>query len=325
MAKTPPAEKPLINLLPFQQEVFWQTYRLLFMVWRRQAGKSHLFGSKAMSRCIKLRDHLVCYVSGSLLMGQEIVIKEAKLWAVLIDAYRKVARMSGGQLRTSADVGGMAIPTDGDKEGSLLDFDALCDLFENSKLECRIWHDNTSYSRTRVLSPNPDTARGFSGDILGDEIGFWPDFKATWDAIEPIISRNPAWLMWLATTPPADDTHPTYELLMPDQESFEVNPRGNWYKTQSNNGTGFPVHRVDAYDAEAAGLPLFSLQDGVPTSVGEARLQAVDRESFDRNYLLKFIAGGAAALNLTDILKAQMRGSQLGIANRVFETISQAA
>ncbi len=308
-------EKSLVNFLPFQQEVFWSTLRLLFMVWRRQAGKSHTFGSKALSRCMMRRDHIVCYVSGSILMGQEIIIKEAQVWAKLIESYRLAARDAQMQFTTSGD----------DEKGNLLDLDAICDLFENSKLECRIWHDNTSFSRTRVLSPNPDTARGFSGDVLGDEIGFWPDFRATWDAVEPIISRNPEWLMWLATTPPKDDRHPTYELLMPDHESFPVNAKGNWYQTQSDNGRGYPVHRVDAYDAEQAGLPLYSLADGKPTSVGEARLQAVDRESFDRNYLLKFIPGGAAALNLSDIVAAQMRGAQLGTAHRVFETIKMAA
>ena len=166
--------------------------------------------------------------------------------------------------------------------------------------------------------------RGFLR-FLGDEIGFWPDFRATWDAVEPIISRNPEWLMWLATTPPKDDTHPTYELLMPDQESFPVSEKGNWYQTQSESGKGYPVHRVDAYDAEKAGLPLYSLDDGKPVSIGEARAQAVDRESFDRNYLLKFIPGGAAALTLSDLVQAQLRGGNLGTANRVFETIELAA
>ena len=165
-----PSNKPLINLLPFQKEVFWSKLRLLFMVWRRQAGKSHTFGSKALSRCMLRRDHIVCYVSGSILMGQEIIIKEAQVWSKLIEAYRIAARQSKQKLTTSAD----------DDKGKLLDLDAVCDLFENSKLECRLWHDETSYSRTRVLSPNPDTARGFSGDVLGDEIGFWPDFRATW-------------------------------------------------------------------------------------------------------------------------------------------------
>lgn len=321
----PRTSEPVVKFLSFQEEVFWSTLRLLFMLWRRQSGKSHTFGSKALSRCIQRPNHLVCYVSGSILMGQEIVMKEAQLWAKLIDSYRALVRQQGYMLTTSADVMGLALASNEERQRRTLDLDAMADLFENSKLECRIWHSGTNYSRTRVLSPNPDTARGFSGDVLGDEIGFWPDFKATWDAVEPIISRNPEWIMWMATTPPADDMHPTYELLMPDQQTFEVNPRGNWYRTQSETGKGYPVHRLDAYDAEAAGLPLYSLETGEPISVGEARLMAIDRDSFDRNYLLQFIPGGAAALSLTDLMQAQMRGASLGTFNRVFEQIKSAA
>lgn len=323
MAKAEAETKPpLVNLSAFQKVVFWSKLRLLFMIWRRQSGKSHTFGSKALSRCIQRKNHMVCYVSGSILMGQEIVMKEAQLWAKLIDAYRVMARAQGLQMTTSADSEGLALQAKEEKHRTTLDLDAVADLFENSKLECRLWHNQTNYSRTRVLSPNPDTARGFSGDVLGDEIGFWPDFKLTWDAVEPIISRNAEWIMWMATTPPSDDMHPTYELLMPDKEEFPVDAKGNWYRTQSDTGKGFPVHRVDAYDAEAAGLPLYSLETGEPTSVGEARLMAIDRDSFDRNYLLKFIPGGAAALSLTDIMQAQMRGASLGICNRVFEQIT---
>ncbi len=314
MAKASPA--PLITLTPPQQAVFWSKYRMLWMLWRRQGGKSFLFGNKALSLCISLPNHLACYVSGSLNMGQEIVIKEVQVWTKLIDAMRIAAAQAGKQLVTNAD----------DDNGKLLDPAAIADLLEHSKLECTIRHSTTAFSRTRVLSPNPDTARGYSGDVFGDECAFWPDFRATMDAVEPIISRNPTWLLWMATSPPSDDSHPTFEMLLPQRDSWPVNAAGNWYETNSDEeGYGYPVHRADAHDFDAAGLPLYSLKTGKPISIEDARKLAIDKDAFDRNYLLKFVTGGASALSLSDLIAAQERGKDGGVAIRITEQLKLVA
>jgi len=304
---------PIIQLTPPQDEVFWSTYRMLWMLWRRQLGKSFLFGSKAMDRCMELSDHMACFVSGSILMGGELIEKEALVWRKLIDALRIAARLRGLKLTTIAD----------DDKGNTLDVDAIADLFQHAKLECTIWHTQTSYSRTRVLSPNPATARGFSGDVFGDEVCFWPDFKATMDAIEPIISRNPGWIMWLASSPPADDSHPTFEILQPQRDAWPANARGNWYHTNTEDGSeGYPVHRCDANDAMLAGVPLYSLKKaGKQLTIEEAFSEAIDKESFRRNYLLQFIAGGSSALGLHDIIEAQKRGRQRGLALEITDTL----
>ena len=308
-------KQPLITLTAPQQAVFWSKSRMLWLLWRRQGGKSFLFGNKALSRCIQIPGHLCCYVSGSLNMGQEIILKEVAVWTKLIDAMRLAAAAAGKQLTTNAD----------DDAGQLLDAAALADLLEHSKLECTVRHSTTAISRTRVLSPNPDTARGYSGDVFGDEAAFWPDFRATMDAVEPIISRNPSWLLWMATSPPADDTHPTFELLMPQRDSWPTNAAGNWYETNADEeGQGYPIHRADGYDFEAAGLPLYSLKTGLPVSVADARKLAIDKDAFDRNYLLKFVAGGAAALSLSDLLAAQERGKNGGMAIRITEQLKVA-
>lgn len=306
--------QPLIQFTPPQSEVFWSTHRMLWMLWRRQLGKSFLFGAKALDRCMERRDHIACFVSGSILMGGELVEKEAQLWRKLIDAQRVAARSAGLKLTTNAD-------TD---TGTTLDADAIADLFQHAKLECTIWHSQTSYSRTRVLSPNPATARGFSGDVLGDEVCFWPDFKATMDAIEPIISRRPDWIMWLASSPPADDTHPTYEILLPQMDAWPANAKGNWYTTNTEDGTeGFPVHRCDASDGILAGVPLYSLKRaGAQLTIEQAMSEAIDKESFRRNYLLQFLAGGSAALSLQDLIAAQTRGVGQGLALEITDTLT---
>lgn len=306
------APKPIIQFTPPQQEVFWSLYRILWLVWRRQLGKSFTFGAKAMDRCMERVNHMACVVSGSILMGSEIIEKMALVWRILIDAQRIAARQAGLNLTSNADT----------HAGETLDADALADLLEHAKLEIRIWHSQTNYSRARVLSPNPDTARGLSGDVFGDEVGFWPDFKATMDAIEPIISRRPDWINWMATSPPADDAHPTYELLLPQKEIWTPNARGNWYTTNTDDGSeGDPVHRMDAHDGILAGIPMYGRRDGKEVTVEEAMRQAIDKEAFRRNYLLEFVAGGASALGLQDLIAAQQRGKGQGLAIEITDIL----
>jgi hypothetical protein len=281
---------PLIKFLLPQQEIFWSEFRILFMLWRRQFGKSHTLGGKAMSRMMTRRNHSIFVVSASILMGQENIRKEVEVWNLLLDQFRILAEAEGKSLTSNADG---------------LSLDDVAELFEASKLETRIWHTRTNYSRTRVVAPNPQTARGFSGDVFGDEIGFWPDFDGVFDAIEPIISRNPEWLMWMATTPPKDDTHPVYDLLDPGQQKFAPNPRGNWFETES----GYPVHRVDCYDAELAGVPMYHPRTGAAVTVDEARSLALNKVNFDRNYKLAFTASGGSAIPLHLIRQAQAKGA----------------
>jgi hypothetical protein len=281
--------KPLIQFLPPQEEVFRAALRVFFMLWRRQLGKSFTLGAKAIDRMMERKNHSVFFVSASILMGQENILKEVAIWNILLEAFRKAAEAGGMKLTSNVD--GLKI-------------DDVAELFEASKLEVKIWHSRTSYSRSRVIAPNPMTARGFSGDVFGDEIGFWPDFQGVWDAVEPIISRNPEWMMILATTPPADDSHPSYEILNPGLQEFVANAKGNWFKTEA----GYPVHRVDAYDAELAGVPLYHPQTSEILTIDEARKCALNKPAFDRNYLLKFLSGGTAAIARHLLIAAQERG-----------------
>lgn len=292
-----------ITFLPPQEEVFWSKLRILFLLWRRQFGKSFLFGAKAMSRVMSRRDHSAFVVSASILMGGENIRKAVEIWNILLDKYRLAAEQAGQKLTSDFDG---------------LDEDAICDVFEASKLEIKLWHSRTSYSRIRVVAPNPMTARGFSGDVFGDEIGFWPDFDGVWDAVEPIISRNPEWIMWMATTPPSDSEHSSYEILDPGDEKFQPNARGNWFKTEA----GYDVHRLDAYDGELAGLPMFHPRTGQPISIEDARKLALNKIAFDRNYLLKFHASGSAAISRHLLLAAQARGADQGQGIDITDTVS---
>ena len=300
-------DKPLISFRPPQEEAFFSTLGILFLVWRRQFGKSFTLASIALDWMMETEGRLVTFISAALVLGQENIRKEAEVWRSVTKQLRELARERGFKLTTTADSGG----------GELLDVDAVADMFEHQKLETRLYWDNANYSRSRVIAPNPDTAVGWTGHLILDEVGRMPNFRDMWEAAEPFVASNPGLRIRGATTPPPDDAHYSYELLAPEQDEFRVNVRGNFYESMS----GMPVHRVDANDAYACGVPIFDLKTREPLTPDEARVRALDKDAFDRNFLCKFLRGGVSALSLDELRFAMAAGERLGIAVQITEQI----
>jgi hypothetical protein len=287
-------QAPLISFRGYQEEVFWQDFRTFFLLWRRQAGKSFTLSAKALSRMIKRKGHLCVFCSASIALGTEFIRKEAEVWRSVTEKYRAIAKDAGLKLETNADG---------------LDLDAICDLFEHDKLETKIWHDQTTCSRSRVVAPNPATAVGWTGDVFLDEVGRVPNLKDVLEALGPIMDANPEFLMWMATTPPPDDKHYSFELFQPPVREWAANARGNYYETTGS----IPCHRFDAIDAGAAGLKFYHPKTRAVISWQEHRALAFDKTAWDRNYLLKFVAGGAAAVSMAALARAMARGQELGL------------
>lgn len=283
--------EPIIKLRPYQEEVFRKDVRRLFLLWSRQRGKSHLLACQALDWMMEERGALVSFISASIVLGSEVLLKEAMIWSKLLDMMRSAADQAGLKLTTSVDG---------------LSFDDVCDVFEHSKLETKIWFTNTICSRSRVIAPNPDTAVGWTGHIIGDEVGRWPNARDVMEAVSPFMSSNPKYSLRYATTPPPDDKHYTYEQFIPpaDQE-FTLNPRGNWYRSAS----GILCHRVDVWDGTAAGVTLYDDDTGAPVSPEESRKKASDKQAWDRNFALQFIIGGTSAVSPAAIARAMELGA----------------
>lgn len=293
---------PLIQLRSYQQRVFRGGAGILFFIWRRQCGKSHGLANIGLDWMTDTPGITVVFMSAALRLGMENIRKESDVWRDVVGAMRTAMDANGQfHVTTNAD----------DDSGNLLDVDAIADLFEHQKLEARIWHDQTTYSRSIVIAPNPDTAVGFTGHLILDEVGRMPNFKDIMEAALPFVDSNPHFLIRGATTPPPDDAHHSYDLLAPSDENFDVNPEGNYYRSIS----GVLVHRVDAYDAQAAGVPLFDRETRRPITPEESRAAALDKTAWDRNYGCKFIKGGTAAISRTDLMHAQLigKGKTVGI------------
>lgn len=236
---------------------------------------------------------LVTYASASLPLGREFVVKEAQIWNEVLDNFRKAVQANGQRMETSVDG---------------LNFDDFCDVFEHQKLETKIYHSRSKYSRSLVIAPNPATARSYSGHVYIDEIGFIRDFKDLWEAMEPIMSSDEKFRCIMATTPPNDDSHYSYELAVPplgvEFGPEKANAAGHWYESES----GVMVHRADAWDTALAGVHLFDTKTRKPMSPVEHRAKSLDRDAWDRNYALIFKTGGTAAVSLQSISNAMIMG-----------------
>lgn len=301
--------QPVVIQRPYQDEVFSSVVGLMAMIWRRQGGKSYALGNIGLDWMME-SVCLVVFASAALRLGVENIYKEAQIWTAVVKALKERADAEGFRLTTSAD----------DDRGQVLDADAVADLFEHQKLETKLWHSNTAYSRSIVVAPNPDTAVGWTGHVILDEVGRMPDFRDVFEAMEPIVSSSQGYRVRMATTPPPDDTHYSYELLAPPPEmdgNFPVNPRGNWYTSRQ----GILVHRVDAHDAAAAGVPLYDLKTREPLTPEEHRARAVDKQAWDRNYGCRFIKGGTAALSHTALFHAQAAGMSEGTGLKITEAL----
>jgi hypothetical protein len=268
-------------------------HRIAGFLTRRQYGKTTLAARIALKKMMRTAGHTVVFGSVKLDLGREIVRKESEA------IHRAVQAMADGamadQIRLVDSKTGKAAPV-GD--------DDFADVYEAQRLEFRLYHSRSVYSRTKVVALTQD-AVGETGDLILDEVGRVKNFRSVWEAVKPIISSQPSFRCILTTTPPPDDSHYSFELLAPPvREEFPVRPEGNWYRSD----LGVQVLRVTAYDAHADGIPLYDDDTGKPISPEDSRRKDPDKDAWDRNYAVMFVFGGTAACGLLALNSAQSRG-----------------
>ena len=305
--------QPLVRFRAYQAAAFWRKVRRLLLLWARQRGKSYTLAAKALLRMMEQPDWSCFFVSASIPLGTEFVRKEAQIWQDVLSKFRQLCADKGYLLDTSADK-----RLHGRATGELLDVDAIAEIFEAQKLEARIWHSRSVYSRSIVIAANPATAVGWTGDIFMDEVGRIPDLQEVCEAVQPFMSSNPQFIWWMATTPPPDDAHYSFEMFLPPVEQFAVNAAGNWYTSKSR----IPCHRVDAWDGVAAGVPLYDDDTGAPLSPEEHRARAFDKTGWDRNFALRFVRSGAAAVSYQALQRAFALGRNQCAAAAVTEEVA---
>jgi hypothetical protein len=277
----------------FEQGV--SRHRVCALVARRQYGKTTLVARIALKKMMKTAGHTVIFGSVKVDLGREIVRKESETIYKTIQMLAEEAKKADAMLDIYDEQKGKSVAG--------ISLDDFADLYEASRLEFRLYHSKSIYSRTKVVALTPD-AVGETGDLILDEVGRAKKFREVMEAMKPIIASNPAFRCIFTTTPPPDDSHYSYELLAyPIGAEFPVNPKGNWYRSE----LGITVLRVSAYDAFADGVPLYDDDTGAPISPEESRSKDTDKDAWDRNYGVKFLMGGTAACGLLLLNTAQSR------------------
>lgn len=302
---------------PYQQEALREfvesQLRLWALLWERQAGKSTTFADLALLIMMLEANKTVVYGSASLLLAQEITLKAS----IRTDqTAREIVEKDAGILQNFAANAAGAVgkkfqfqtaDASTDKILPKLSLADFTELFQNQKLEFRVYHTRTSYSRCKVIAPNIATARSWSGTVLLDEIAFIRNLRELITALLPIISTSRDYKLILSTTPPEfDDTHYSYELLAPKAgEVFTPNAKGNWYESES----GIRVHRADAYDTHLGGKRIYDLKTGAEITPDEAYAKAPNKDGHRIAHFLAWTMGGAAACDLLRLKTAQERGA----------------
>lgn len=270
-----------------------ERHRITGLLARRQYGKTTIASRIALKKMMKVAGHTVIFGSVKLDLGREIVRKEAAALqhtiAMIVQDGVKLELAESGRTRP--------LP-------AALTADDFADVYEGQRLEFRLYHSRSVYSRTKVVALTP-AAVGETGDLILDEVGRVNNFRDVWEAVKPIIASQPAFRCVLTTTPPPDDTHYSFDLLAPPVGAeLPVNPRGNWYRSE----LGVHVLRVTAWDAYADGIPLYDDDTGAAISPEESRAKDHDKDAWDRNYGCRFVLGGTAAVGLLVLDTAQQRG-----------------
>ncbi|GBL46266.1 phage terminase, large subunit [Sulfuriferula multivorans] len=122
-------------------------------------------------------------------------------------------------------------------------------------------------SRITALPANPDTARGFSANVMLDEFAFHADSRKIWTALFPVISAG--WKLRVVSTPNGKGNK-FYELMT--DKALD----GIWSR-----------HTVDIYQAVA---------DGLPRDIEALRLGINDPDAWAQEYELKWLDEASAWL-----------------------------
>src|SRR6185295_7278646 len=283
---------------------------------RRQYGKTTTLATIALKRMCVIPNHTIIFGTARLNLATELVRKQDALVGVTRHAFGSRQDIEGEAHLLSAIVTDAKpaivaeqkelkiADTGTGKEIPNLRLDDFAHLFESRRLEFRVYHSPTTYSRTKIVALTPGTV-GETGDMIADEIARVKSWEEVWEAIEPISSANAGYRIILSSTPSPDDTSLAFEMLRePPGRDYSVDPKGNWFES----AYGIPVLRVTAWDAAADGVQMYDIISGESISVDEHRRRFRNEEVWERNYGVRDITSGTGAIGLLEVESAQRRG-----------------
>lgn len=228
----------VIEFLPYQRRDIESTARFTWSCWSRQTGKSFGKSFKRVTRALAFRRNQVL-LSAGMRQSRELMEK---------------ARMHLKALNVSSNY---------------FQFDEII--------------NGTSYSVERVELPNnvrifalpanPDTARGFTGDVFLDEFAIHQNSRDIWGALYPTITRVNGEI---------------------DVGSTPKGKQGKFYELRSNPTFNHDV--VTIVDA---------VRDGLQVDIEELKAGLGDPELYRQEFMCEFLDESAAFLTFEQIIACE--------------------
>ncbi|MBN8294724.1 terminase family protein [Rhodobacter sp. NTK016B] len=254
----PTPARPVINFLPYQRAWIADESRFKIGMFARQTGKTFSTGGECADDCFKawIEDRRVRWVILS--RGER---QAAEMMTEVIQPFTKAFYEVYNTLLKGAE------PNFWQDEFRAPQPNGPDAVYKS--LECGF----PNGSRITALPANPDTARGFSANVILDEFAFHAKSRAIWAALFPVISKGKQKLRVISTP----------------------NGKGNkFYELMTAEGSVWSRHVVDIYEA---------VRQGLDRDVDMLRQGMADEDAWAQEYELQWLDEASAWLDY-DLISA---------------------
>lgn len=227
---------PAISILPYQQRWIADESRFKIGMMARQCGKTFTTTLELVLDCLQAETQ-----------------KQKRRWVILSRGERQAKEAMDEGVKRHLQALKIGVQAYG------FDFDTNVKALEV---------ELPGGSKITALPANPDTARGFSANVLLDEFAFHADSRKIWQALFPVISAGHK-LRVIST--PNGKGNKFYDLM-----------------TSADNSSVWSRHTTDIYQA---------VNDGLPRNIEELKAGIGDPDSWAQEYELKWLDEASAWLS----------------------------
>lgn len=210
---------PVLHFYPYQQRWLKDASRFKIGMFARQTGKTFTTCGELVDDCIQAE------IAGRKVRWVILSRGERQAAEAMEEAIKPITKAFYGAYNTLLKGGEPDYLETEFRAPRAAGPDAVC-----KALEVRF----PGGSRVTALPANPDTARGFSANVVLDEFAFHANSRAIWSALFPVISKGDQKLRVIST--PNGKGNKFYDLMTGED--------GIWSR-----------HHVDIHQAVAQGCP----------------------------------------------------------------------
>lgn len=243
---------PVVNFLPYQRAWIEDQARFKIGMFSRQTGKTFSTCGECVDDCFRAwaedrRARWVILSRGERQAAEAMTEVIKPFTRAFYEVYNTLVkggepRFEEGEFRAPQEKGPDAV------------YKALEVLYPNG-------------SRITALPANPDTARGFSANVILDEFAFHAKSRDIWAALFPVISKSGLRLRVISTP----------------------NGKGNkFFELMTAEGSVWSRHVVDIYDA---------VRQGLDRNIDELRAGMADEDAWAQEYELKWLDAASSWLD----------------------------